>query len=211
MTTVGTIIDDGMVEDAVIATLQAWISFYLAEVEEQRGLARGAYDRPRSYMVRNDLTKWPEESLPAIVVISPGLSDRAVKEGRGLYRVPWQIGIAAVVSAKDHASTRRMAYRYAAAIRALLVQHQSLDGALGGVVRGVTWLDGRNNEMPAHDDRTVFASRQIFTVEVAEALQQNVGPLGVPPVDPLAPLDADPVVPDIDHIQVTKTKEPING
>lgn len=202
-----------MVEDAVVDVLKRWLPTYLAEVERQSGLATAFYPRPRSWEVRNEMEKWPEEQLPSIIVISTGLAGTPLKEGGGQFRVPWAIGVAAVVSAKDALSTRRMAYRYAAAIRALLIHRQSLDQALGGAVRGVNWLDGRNNEMPVEAGRTIWASRQVFSVDVGGVLTANAGPVtpADPQPDPNVSYEEWPTIPDLEHIVNTYTKEPIDG
>lgn len=212
MTIFERILDDGDVEDSVMACLQNWLPTYLSEVERQHNLDEGFYQRPRSWRVRNDMEKWPEEQLPAIIVISTGLADNPVREGAGKHRAPWSIGIAAVVTSKDHLATRRMAYRYAAAIRAVMVQRQSLDLALDESVRGVTWIDGRNNELPPENDRTIFASRQVFAVEVGDVVTQGAGPVAPDPKpDPEEPYDDWPIVPDREHVENTITKEPIGG
>lgn len=211
----GRIISDDMVEDAVVETLRKWLSTYLAEVEQEAGLERGYYQRPAegSYHVRNDFDKWPEEMLPAIIVVSTGLADTPAKTGRGIYRASWSIGVAAVVSSTDQVKTRRYAYRMAAAIRELLVNKQSLDMALGGSLRGINWLDGRNNELPEPDpaERTLWASRQLFAVEVDQVGSQFAGPIAPEPQpDPVEPY---PDVPTVSEggAGVTLTKEPING
>lgn len=199
------ILDDSDVEDAVVATLQKWIDTYLTEVEDQHGETVGKYARPRSWVLASEFEKMPEDALPAIVVVSAGLDERPSKEGRRAYRAPWLIGVAAVVSSKDHVSTRRMAYRYAAAIRATLLQKQSLDHALDDTVRGVTWVDGRSNELPSDATRTVFTARQVFSIEVSDVVTAGGGPK----LPDGHPYDAAPVVPDLAHVQITETKEPI--
>lgn len=213
----GRIVSDDQVEDAVMATLKKWVGTELAVIEDQRGLQRGYHQRPVEWQVRNDFDKWPEEALPMVIVLSTGLADEPLKEGGGRYRVPWAIGVACVVSSTDQASSRRFAYRMGAAIRAALVHNQSLDKALDGTIRGVTWLDGRNNELPQPEPggRTIWATRQVFQVDVGDVLTANAGPSqpwppdAVVPVEP-APAPEDPAdvpdpmtVPDRDHVQTT--------
>lgn len=209
----GRIVTDDMVEDAVMVVLKRWCSTYLAEVEENAGVDRMFYKRPASWMVRNDMDKWPEELLPAIIVVSTGLADAPVKEGRGAFRAKWLIGVAAVVSSTEQDLSRRFAYRLGAALRMVMIQKQSLDGALDGTVRGITWLDGRNNELPQPEpgQRTIWATRQMFSVEVGDVGFQNAGPTSpVPEPDPSAPYPDAPTV-GADKATVSITKEPING
>lgn len=215
--TFGRIIDDGDVEQAVMALLQRWMDTYLNAVERLHGLDAGYTARPRSWIHKPELEKWPEDQLPSVIVISTGLDDRPVKDGRFRYRVPWLIGIAVVCSAggpDPQTASRQMAYRYAATIRAIMVQKQSMDKALNGTVRGIDWIDGRNNELPDQpgDDRTIYASRQVFRLEVDDVLTEAAGPLDPePPADPTVPPPDVPVVADADHVEFTINKEPIDG
>lgn len=185
MTIFGRIITDDQIEEAVIATLRKWVPTELAEVEEQIGIERGYYECPveSSYTARTDFDKWPEDMLPAITVITVGLEDDPPKDGEGRYRGSFGVGVAAIASSVDRLSTRRYAYRLGAAVRATLTHRQSLDLALGGTVRGVKLVGGRNNELPTEDDRTIWASRQMFMVEVGNFLTEAAGP----------PSDADPL------------------
>lgn len=212
MTIFGKIVTDDQVEDAVLSILKKWMPTYLAEVERQVGLVAGHYTRPRSWRVRNDIDKLPEDMLPMIIVVSAGLEDPASKDGRQSMRAAWAIGVAAIASSINQDESRRYAYRLGAAIRAALVQHQSLDGALGGSVTGVRWLDGRNNELPQPDpgERTIWATRQVFAVDLKNVLTQTGGPVrpdAVPKPDPLVPYGDWPVVPNRSKITTTYTKK----
>lgn len=207
----GRIISDDQVEDSVIDSLWRWFPTYLSEIERQRGLDVPFYDRPApsSYMPRTTFDKWPEDMVPCIIVVSPGIEDDPVREGRGRYRARWEIGTIAVVESIDRDSTRKMAYHFGAAIRGVLIQHQTLDQALDATVRGIDWIGERNNELPEQDQRTIWANRQLFTVEVGDVLARNVGPpnpeIGPTTDPPWPPIPvADPVT-----VTTTITKEPI--
>jgi len=185
----GPIITDDQVEEAVLATLRKWLPTYMAEVERQVGLDAGFYELPvaSSYTARTDFDNWPEDMLPAIVAIGTGIEDDPVKDGYGLMRGKFLIGITGIVTSTDKLSTRRYAARLGGAVRAALVQHASLDLALGGRVRGVDLVGGRNNELPTEDERTIWANRQLFTVEIGEFLS-TVGPdADTPQPDPTDP------------------------
>lgn len=192
MSIFGTIISDDQVEDAVVAILQKWLPTYMSEVERQRGLVAGFYERPpaSSYFVRSDFDKFPEDMLPALVITSGGIEDDPPREGRGQYRGGFQIGVSCVCASTDSLYARRFAYRMGAAVRALLIQHQSLDGALNGRLRGIDWVGGRNNELKSEDDRSIWAARQLFTVEVGDVLTRGGGPVApdsTPLPDPTTP------------------------
>lgn len=213
MSAFGQIITDDQVEDAVISVLKRWTNEYMAEIERQVGVEVGYHQRPPgdgSYLVRTDFDKWPEEMLPIVLVVSPGVADDPVREGRGVYRAKWEIGVVCIVESTDQVSTRRYAYRMGAALRAALVQHQTLERALNSSVRGVDWVGHRNNEVPLgpEDNRTIWANRQLFEVEVGGVLTRGGGPgPGVDPrEDPTPPLAEPPLV--ATH---TVTPEPFDG
>ncbi len=212
MTVFGTIRSDDEVEDAVLATLRKWLPTYLAEVERQLDLDVGYYARPAesSYTVRTDFDNWPEDMLPAIVVTSPGVEEDPAKSGGGKYRAVFGIGVTCIVSSIDQTSARRYAHRMGAAIRAALIQNQSLDQGLDGDVRGVVWIGTRNNEVATDesDARTLWAVRQAFLIEVDDVLSKGVGPVSPDPQpDPNEPHAEWPTVPDTDHVLVATTKE----
>lgn len=204
MSVFGRIITDDQVEDAVLATLSKWLPTYMAEVERQVGLDEGYYERPPagSYTVRSRFDKWPEEMLPLVIVIATGVADDPSPEGRGKFRAEFEIGVACVVSSIDIPSSRRYANRMGAAVRAALIQHQSLDLAIDESVRGVDWLGERNNELPQPEpgDRTIWANRQLFNVEVGDVLTKAAGPISPDPLpDPNDPWPDDPVAEDVSY------------
>lgn len=199
MSVFGRILSDDQVEDAVISILKKWVPTYMSEVERQVGLDEGYYQRPIHYTARSDFDKWPEEMLPTVIVISPGIDDDPEKEGRGIYRAKFEIGTVCVVSSTDALSTRRFSYRMGAAIRGAIIQHQSLDLALDGTVRGIDWIGERNNPVPQPEpsDRTIWANRQLFSVDVGDVLTRTAGPpapASTPLPDPTTPWPDDPVV-----------------
>jgi hypothetical protein len=185
---------DDEVEDAVVDALRRWLPTYMSEVERQRGLTPPYYARPSSgsYTVRADFDSFPEEILPLVVVVSPGIDDDPKREGRGQFIGRFQVGVTCIVSAADQVSTRRFAYRMGAAIRATLLQKQSLELAMDGSVRGVDWIGTRNNELGSESDRSIWACRQLFTVEVGQLVVRGVGPVGPTDPDSGIPDPADP-------------------
>lgn len=215
------ILTEDQLEDAVILTLKRFIGAEMSLIENQLGLEIGFYQRPRSYEVKNRFDSWPEDQLPRIVVVSVGTDDEPVKDGRRTYRANWDIGVSCIVSSTDQVRSRRYAYRLGAAARAVLADKPSLDLALGGRVRGVEWLGVRNNEVPDPEpgDRTIWASRQAFRIEVGDVLtmgrnvlvpfppvDENGDPVPDPPPEVVSP--DDPVI-ERDRIITTYVKEPI--
>lgn len=167
------------VEQAVIANLQTWFPTYLAEVERQESLDAQSIPLPRSYDTVNEFRKWPENQLPAVIVVSPGLAEVPLTEGDGRTRATWVVGIGVVVSARDKRSTGNLAKLYAAVVRALMMQQQSL----GGIGMGSTWRHETYTDIPADDERTLGACQVIFEVECGDVVSQSKG-LPAPPEDP---------------------------
>lgn len=193
MSIFGRILTDDQVEDAVVNHLFNWTSTFLTEIERQLGLTPPYYQRPAksSYTVRADFDKWPEEMLPLVVVVAPGIDDDPIKEGKGQYRAKFNIGVTSVVSSISQVETRRYAYRMGGAIRAAMVKKQSLDHALNDSVRGVDWIGERNSEIEQSADRSVWANRQLFVIEVSDVLTRTGSP-AVPEIDPTAAPPPDP-------------------
>jgi hypothetical protein len=207
------ILSDDVVEDAVTATLRRWMGTEMAEVERQRGLTEGHYGRPRSYVTHTDFESFPEEQLPCIIVVSLGFGDEPKKEGSGSYRHFYNVGVAAIASSSNQDSSRRYAYRVGAAVAGCLVHNQSLDQGIGGRVQAIDLMEKRNGEIPPDGDRTLWIVRQVFRIEVRDALTKSAGP-----VFPDEPKDPDtipwPNWPSVGEGQVSInteiTKEPID-
>jgi hypothetical protein len=197
----GRIVSGADVESWCWQTLRTWISTYLAEVERQSALAAGSLQRPRGFVTSPSLDKWPEDQLPALLVISIGLSEPPLKSGDGRFRARWDMGLACVVSARTQSESRALAMRYMAALRALFVQRPSLDGNAAGTV----WTGESYESLDYDDVRSLMAGIASFTVEVADVVTANAGPL-VADV-PLTP-DTDPwndwPIAELVDVQVTQ-------
>lgn len=215
MTINARILTDDQIEDAVLATLKLWIPSRLSEIESQLSISVGYYQRPVAWEVKTDFQKFPEEMLPMIIAVSIGLDDRPLKSGARRYRAVWNIGVIAIASSISQADSRRAAYRLGAAARAALIHRQSLDGALGGTVRGIEWIGSTNNEVPSDDGRTIWAQRQVFRVEVDDVVTMSAGPAGPdaepPPGETPPPAGDWPTITDRSKIRTTiiPTEEPI--
>lgn len=191
----GEILLGSNVEQAVIANLKTWFPTYLAEVERQEGVTAHSIPEPRSYDTVNDFQKWPENQLPAVVVVSPGLAGLPMTEGDGRTRAAWIVGIAVVASAKDKRSTQNLAKLYAAVVRTLMLQQQSL----GGIGMGTSWRHESYTDIPASDERTLGSCQVIFEVDIGDVVHARMG-LAQPPDDPYSP---DPEWPTVETADVT--------
>lgn len=172
MSIFGEIIDAGIVEEAAADTLRQWFLTYTRELELQLGLTQDSIPQPRSYTVATEIDRDVEDQLPAVVVVSPGISDEPKMEGDGSYRVTWSVGIGVFASAKDRSSTSVAIRRYCAIVRAIVLQKASL----GGVASGTRWLDENYDDMDFDDGRTIGVGTVLFEVEVHNAVTRRGGP-----------------------------------
>lgn len=179
-TVFGRIVTGADVEEWVIAMFKRWSGTYIAEVERQHGLQAGQLARVHSWVTTPTLDKWPEDQLPAILVMSLGVSEPPQRTS-DVYRARWTINVAAICSARTEAETRLQAMYLLAAHRALLLQRPSLEG----YARGVVWGDEDYTQLAYDDARTLAASQAAFTVEVDDVQHVNAGP--ITPDDPLNP------------------------
>jgi hypothetical protein len=181
----GNIVLGSDVEDAAIATLEGWFPVYIREMELQKGIEEDALPLPRSYITADKLDREAVDQLPAIVVVSPGLSGKnsPQQEGDGTFRVPFAISVGVFVGGKDRTSTKNLVRQYVGICRMIMLQKQSL----GGFADGSTWLDESYDDTFAFtDDQTISAGMVVYEIWVANAASRFGGPAvyGGPPPDP---------------------------
>ena len=170
----------GDLEQAAVDTLSKWFRTYLIEYELQAGLIVSRHDPlhyqlPRTYSKSNQIDRTNVDSLPAIVVVSPGTSPNNLPKqvGDGSFRVFFVIGIGVFVGAGDRASTLELVRVYTAICRAIMLQKQSL----GGFADGSTWLnESYNDDFTFTDNQTISAGQVVFEIEVANIVSRFGGP-----------------------------------
>lgn len=175
MNSIAYVLDDGEVEDAVMATLKKWVGTELSDIELSRGLASGHYARPRSWEFRTDFDSFSEDQTPRVIVVSLGFADEPAMRGNKQYTHFYLVGIATIASSTDQMKSRRYAYRLSSAVAASLINHQSLDQGIDGRVQGIDLLERKNGEIPPDAERTIWMVRQTFRVEVKDAITKNGG------------------------------------
>jgi hypothetical protein len=180
MSIFGNIITADELENAVEATLRLWFRTYLNEIELQKGVPDFGLVNPRSVVRHVELIDFPEEQLPRLMIVSPGMAKPPLMEGDGTYRGFWRIGISLINSARDRDSTNRNSKWYAGAIRAIILQHRSL----GGFADGVSWEDENYMDGPVEADRTLALCTNEFIVEVEGIVDRKSGPAVPEPPDP---------------------------
>lgn len=170
------------VEQAVIAHLKRWMATYLAELERISELEAESLPMVRSWTTQASTEKWPEDQLPAVLVVSTGLTDQPRSEGDGTTHATWRIGLAAICSARTEAKTHAFAKLYFAALRTIMLQHPSL----GGYAEKTVWGSEQYDALPIDEEkRTLAAGYGVFDVTVAEVANKLAGVLE-PPDDPYA-------------------------
>lgn len=152
------------------ATIQRFAPDYLAEVAEQSGRARGDLELFRSYVTYVDLTRYNEDQIPSCVVTAPGTVETPTRYSNA-YSAPWGVGVGCVVSGRDAENTWELIGLYAAAIRAIVVQHKSL----GGFASDTYWVGERYDELTSSDQRTIMAGVSQFNVWVDEVVDGAQG------------------------------------
>lgn len=184
MSIYGNLVTDNKVEAAVLATLQGWLPSYLVEVARQD--AAGSVAMPKSWeTIRDSVTKWNEQAMPAIVV-QVGGTLRTTRQG-SKYRVVYGASIGAIIGGQTRQQTRRIAGVYSMAIAAALTQH----GDLAGFADGCEWTDTVYDLITEERSRTLMAAIVSVDVSVNAVLDVAQGPTGPAP-DP-----GDPTVPGL--------------
>lgn len=205
----GSVLDGAQVEETVQKFLARWLPTYLSQLAADRGLPRDAWLRenwPPTWTNSTTFDLDETTRLPAILILSTGLADRPEMEGDGNYRAKWTVGIAAVVSANDQEATNRLAKRYGAAIRWLMIQHQSLEDPN---VEGLSWEDEAYDDIPSGQRRTLASARLVFVIEYRHVVNRLDGPVlpDEPPEDPTVPIDDWGLLEDLDHVHITVSEE----
>lgn len=176
--TFGAILSFDDVEDWFEGLLQDWQETYLAELERRKGITPHSLPLIKSWNRFNDVqARWPENSLPAVVIAAPGLAGPPIKEGNGLYTADVIVSVAIVAMARDKAAAREVVKLYASAFRAAVVQHPDL----GGHAETTIWLNEHYDTLvDPEDERTLNGAVLDFQVSVRGFAQTKIGPQDIP-------------------------------
>lgn len=198
-------VDSTFPEQSLLNHLKGFLPMYLSAVDVQRGLAPGFTSLPKAWEVVSAIDLSSEPQMPAIFIVSPGMSETPAREGNGTVRATWEMNVAAIVTGPDQNTTEKLAKRYAAAIANCILQKKSLGDPK---VRGTDYLGDSYNDLPADERRTKGLSYLRFTIEYDHVAQTHSVNLPiVPPADPTAPLPNYPTLPDIGHVHIDVAKK----
>ena len=185
MSIYGPIVTGDDVQQRVTDHIRTWIDAYLAEVASQHGRPRSLTDDRlptfASYTKSAyGVDKWPEDQVPACIVVVSGLTGRMEPHGDGTVSAEWSVGAGAICSAMDIDSTTEVTQLYTAALRVLMLQQSSI----GGFASATRWIDERYDPLSFDKSRTMAAGIVNLGVMVSSVLNSRLGPKD-PPVNPL--------------------------
>ena len=202
----GPVITGADVEAGVYRCLRSWLPLYLRHVEELKGEPEDTLGPVRGWHTAGELDKWPEDQLPAVIIVSPGLREEPDKDGSGFYRARWLVAVALLVSARTEARTRQLCHLYAAAIRSCVLQTLVLQDE----PEAVYWRDESYDDLEPEAARSLSLAQLFFDVDVSDvavdALGRGYGPIGPDP-DPDYPPWPDVVDADLDVVKVPIDEE----
>jgi hypothetical protein len=168
----GVIKTGGIVEQSMIDTLRDWFPTYLRELELQLDMTAGLLPAPKSYSKADEFEWETGQQLPAAIVISPGLAGHPLMDGERKYRATWTVAVGVIVSADTQEHTNELAKIYAAAVRAIVLQH----GSLGEKAGGSEWIDEGYDDLPPDANRSMAAATMTFEIEVEDVIDRQGGP-----------------------------------
>lgn len=176
----GPIVTEKDVRAAVEGTVKMWLPTYCHEVAARQGHPRTFLPAIRSWRAWPEFTKWPEDQLPAVVVVTPGTNDPPEKLDRQL-SVSWTIGVGIIVAARDADSTADLIGMYAAAVRVLLTHK----GSLGGFAEHSEFVAERYDDALTQQemDRTLRTAMVTYSVLVKGIHNRFGGPKVPDPTD----------------------------
>ncbi len=177
VTKIGNIFVASDLEIGVKDTLAAWMPTYMKDLEIQRSMTPGQIVPPKTYTNKNDFAKFPEEALPMVVVISPGVAGRPEARGDGQIDAWFSIGIGIICSANTSERADFIAKFYGASAMAIMLQ-QPVHGGIGYLTE---FNDMGFEAVPVDAaNRYVRSARLSFSLLVENVVRRFDGPIGNP-------------------------------
>jgi hypothetical protein len=122
--------------------------------------------------VTSDWDAFPEEQVPAVLIICPSI-DKPLMDGKREYRAVFPVRVGIRVESKDRRSSERLAKYYGGALRSLLIGK----GSLGNFATATSW---EGEEYGTHiSDRTqrTFGTADVkLNIEVRRVVRRLSGP-----------------------------------
>ena len=170
----GDIFVASQLEEDTIDLLKEWFPTYLRELELRTDTAVGKLVPPRVYTNRNDFETIEGDNMPLVVVMSPGLVDEPITRESGKYTARWAIGIGVAIAAQTETEANRLSRIYGAAVRAIMMQHQDINGL---AIR-VDWIDENYEDLPNIENQLqqYRSAAILFAVEIENVVNKWAGP-----------------------------------
>jgi hypothetical protein len=183
-----------------IAGIGLWFPAYLRDAERHHGVVPGYCELPAGFRVDPqenaaepvpERTKRPEQRLPLILVISPGLTDtQPASQADKTFNTEWALTLSGIVHGKGEDEAELMASCYGLALVQMINQQAGgwadLPAYLGPplTVENVEWMaPGLDfNTLEVSRRRSIVAAEANFAVVFRDSAT-SLGPPS-PPVDP---------------------------
>jgi hypothetical protein len=180
----------GEIENEAIAALRKWLPYYLRVAAEQHEF--GALATPKTYGVVSDFDVFPEQGLPAVIVMADD-SISAERDGRGYYTLTHPLNIVVVFAAASAQVARDAAHIYGAAVAAAILQKA---GQLADDMLVTRYTGNASRTLDTTVKRTTVAVEHGFVVQMDKVVSDLLGPdLDEPPEE--IPTDL-PEITDVD-------------
>lgn len=180
MSLYGNTVDADDIHTTITEFIEKWAPSYVAEMGARKGFARDEIPAFASYTNVEEMDKWPEDQLPAVVTFIPGTDAEPYLEGDGSYSAEWMVGIGVIASSLDRSATKKLLTAYLLAIRGMFVQHASIDG----LAESTTWMGESYDELSFDSARTIQAGIVSFRIKINNVINSAAG-LSSTPEDPV--------------------------
>lgn len=196
-TLLGPFVTSADIRAAFLDHLRLWQATYLAEAERAGGREARSLPLIRGWELPDEISKWPETQLPALVVFVGDSSAAPRVEGDGTVTVRRSVEVTAVCAARGDAESRDFASIYAFSAAAAVMQNPSI----GGIAESTEWVRVGTQTLSTDKQRTLAAEGNVFDVTFSAVMNRHAG-FAAPPEDPY---DV-PAFPTIDetHVEVSK-------
>jgi hypothetical protein len=153
------------VAQAVIARLRDWGPAYTAAIAPELA--------PWNAVVRlSEFLDFPENFLPAAVVLIPGTVGEPLRDGQGNYSHTYSCLVGIVAVAKTEDDTRRVIEKYGAVTRLCLLQNSQLADDVGTL----EWVSESTDNLAVSEKRHLLICTNAFTLQVDNIANWRKGP-----------------------------------
>jgi hypothetical protein len=171
---------------------------YLGRVNRAIGKPANWLPAPKSYTITSDWDHFPEEAVPAVLIMCPGIA-KPLMDGKREYRAVFPVRVGIFVESQDRKSTDRLAKYYGAALRELLLHK----GSLGNFATATAWEGEKYGTRVSDRAQRTFGTAEVeLNIEVRRVVKRLSGP-AAPLVDPTKAPGARPTVTKKTPVKIT--------